>query len=135
MGYPAAVGDFAHAAEATYHEPVVLSVKMRVEVQQVTASRRIPGYDRSQLQHPVVKQELRRRLQEVETPSKHVEQSTRAHVVNESIRGILADIAPKPRKVPRQRWITALTMEIIDLRDSAFKLVKKSARRFRSATV
>ena len=113
--------DFAHSAEAAYHEPVALDIKIHASPMDVVASRRAPAFDRSKLKDPVIQQAIVDRLAVIEVPPKHLEQTTRCHLLSSAIHDVLVSEAPLERKVPRQSWISEHTMKAIAVRDRLFK--------------
>ena len=110
---------FVHNAAASFHEPVRIQLRVQPKPMFILGPRRVMEFDRNQLAYPAVRSRVIERLGEIRTPSKYVEQSSRAHVVTEAVRGILEDVAPKSRKTPHQHWISQRTMKLIEERDDA----------------
>ena len=64
----AMVEDFAHVAEAAFHEPILIDVLVWPTPQAVTVSRRKPTFYRRKLSNPNVLVAVKQGLSEIEAP-------------------------------------------------------------------
>lgn len=116
---------FVRTAAGSYHEPVRSRVRIQPRPISMPGPRRIVEYDRNQLAYPAVRKKIIERLEGVHTPPKYVEQTSRAHVVGETLRGILADVAPIDAVQAFASIVAALNMPLTG-REDAVRLVLKN---------
>ena len=111
-----------------YHEPVTATFKVIPGQEWVTRSRRKLPYDKAKLREPVVQARMRQVLTSVILPPLHIEQSSRAFIVDKVLVKAASELAPRGQRGPKQQWISQITREIIEKRNAVHVAVNKSGR-------
>ena len=101
----ARVADFAHLVDHAHHEPILLDVIFEPSSVKVPVSRRSLGFDRLKLQDPEVVENVKAGLAKIVVAGRHVEQSSRCHIIAEAVRGVLQREAPKAEKKQKQTCV------------------------------
>ena len=113
--------EFAHLVKGANHEPVVVDILVRPGASKLVMSRRKPKYDRKKLTLPAIQHLVREGLATIVVPPRHIEQTTRCHIISEAVGEVLAAAAPPSRRPPKTRWVSNETLTAVDFRDQIFK--------------
>ena len=103
----------AHTVKHGYHEPATATFKVIPGQEWVTRSRRKLQYDKAKLRGPAVQARLRHVLSSVILPPLHIEQSSRAFIIDKAFVKAASELAPRERRGPKRQWISQITREII----------------------
>ena len=89
-------------------------------------------FDKRKLADPVVVNAVKQGLASIPLPGRDIEQTSRTHIINESIREVLHEHAPAELQVPRTSWISDVTMAVIEYRNWIHLQVRAKGRDLKS---
>lgn len=107
------IPEWAHHAEAGYHEPLLMDIILTPVPPQMYASKRKPRFDRAKLQLPEVQQCIRKGLAQISTPPAYIEQTTRGFLVARAVRSVVEEVAPCELKPRKQHWVSDRSCKLI----------------------
>ena len=120
--------DFVHVVEGGNHEPIVLDVMVEPGSEIHNTSRRKLNFDKAKLKRPDVASAARAALAQIPLPSIELEQASRSHIVAEAIRNVLEEVAPKDKRTPKQHWVSARTVAIIEAKHDILREIRHTGR-------